>query len=133
MNNLLEYYFNSAALHVYKPDFGNASTLIFLGILNKNFFTKKDFDFFWFTLFFLFCCRTIYTSTLQLCNSKLFSMIWTCTRQTIYPCINNQSIKPALFIPMFPSLTLCSPLILEFNPFIREPVHAPLLTIKLFN
>ena len=34
------------------------------------FFTKKRLWFFWFTLFFLFCFRTIYTSTLQLCNSK---------------------------------------------------------------
>ena len=131
MNNLLEYYFNSAALHVYKPDFGNASTLIFLGILNKNFFTKKDFDFSDLHYFFCFVVEQFTLLLYSCATPNLFSMIWTCTRQTIYPCINNQSIKPALFIPMFPSLTLCSPLILEFNPFIREPVHAPLLTIKL--
>ena len=59
-------YFNSVALHVYKPDFGNASTLIFLGILNKKLKKKKkDFDlFFWFEVCFgkftllLYSCAT---------------------------------------------------------------------------
>ena len=62
INKILEYYFNSAALYIYEPDFGNASTLIFLGILNKKyFFKKKDFHILFSCLnFFFFCFKILY-------------------------------------------------------------------------
>ena len=42
------------------------------------------------------------------------------------------SINQATFLPLSLFLTLCSPFILVLNPFILEPQHPLLLTIKWF-